>query len=113
MKLKRQMVNFMTKLFINTQALKNNVLSSLTTTDTQLRVAYTYCNYLVIPENYVNLNYLKGCGDRLKSIKSELNDVTQNLNDLINRLERFDDNICIDISNINYTDIKERKGIIN
>lgn len=103
----------MTKIFINTQALKNSVVSSLSTADNQLRVAFTYCDYMVIPEDYVNLNYLKGCRDRLKNIKSELYVVTQNLNDLTNRIERFDENISMNISNNKYTEIKARNGIIN
>ena len=40
----------MTKIFINTQALKNSVVSSLSTADNQLRVAFTYCDYMVIPD---------------------------------------------------------------
>lgn len=99
----------MTKLYVNTEVVKNNIVAYLNQTEDFLNDAYNNCNNMIIPEDYINLNYLNWCKDKLNDIKSSTinsKEILRNSNILF---ENTANEMINDINSLNNIKIDKRE----
>lgn len=102
----------MAKVYIKTNVIKNNVMESLYNSEVSLANARFYFYNMIIPDDYINKDYLNWYNDRLKEIQDAIYDVRCVLNKASYTFEWRHDKMINDIGNLSKIQIKPRKGAI-
>ena len=101
----------MTKISINSSEVRKIVNTSMLNVEQHLLNAYTYCNRLIIPDEYVNKKYLNWFTDNIKTLKDSIYDIRDSLLQSSNTISRTIDGMKNDVSHLRKTEIKTRRGL--
>ena len=102
----------MTKVYIKTNVIKNNVMENLYNSEVNLANARSYFNSMIIPNDYVNKDYLNWYNNRLKEIQDEIYNVRNGLNKASYTFEWRHDKLNDNINNSNKIQINSRTSSI-
>lgn len=100
----------MTKISINRVEVRKIVNTNLYNAESHLLKACNYCDRLIIPNDYINKNYLNWFNDNLKAIKNSLYDLRENLMTATNTISKTIDNMENDVRYLKKSEVKVRKG---